>query len=176
VRLQFFFAESGARVTTVETDANWWEYMHHQAKNYSNLDVEMFPFEGIELKESVSLSHLMNLGPDLEMWPEFQGLHNSNFDNKLIAMIEAADFIFIDGGPRNTWLELVSRYSNPKCILMVDNTDRIEWKNGLLTLESAGFVEIPFHGLGPLNPYAWTTSFFVRSFEGLAAIFTSRYA
>ena len=48
-------------------------------------------------------------------------------------------------------------------ILILDNSD---WYPKLCqSLRDSGFVQIDFHGHGPINPYTWSTSFFVMGMD-----------
>jgi hypothetical protein len=76
--------------------------------------------------------------------------------------ISSADIIFIDGGPRILAAKICSEFSLDSQLIVLDNSDREYERNASLILENEGYVEIPFTGLGPLNPYSWTTSFFIR--------------
>lgn len=81
--------------------------------------------------------------------------------------VAESDVVLIDGGNRNT---LISRVATSKSVslIIVDNADRREEiLGGLKELATAGWVEIPFESLGPLNCYGWRTSIFVRSPQDL---------
>ena len=69
-----------------------------------------------------------------------------------------ADFIFIDGGFPNT--EIVTVGNMRKETIIIDNADQASLAYGLNFLKEIGYKEIPFHGLGPLNPYGFTASIF----------------
>jgi hypothetical protein len=92
------------------------------------------------------------------------GLYNSALKN-----ISKADLIFIDGGPRNSVLALTARFAKTSAIVVVDNSEQDYIRLGIDILSSAGFHEIPFAGIGPLNPYKWQTSFFVKNLEALSS-------
>jgi hypothetical protein len=77
------------------------------------------------------------------------------------------DLIFIDGGFRNLELLLASESDNEDLIVILDNSDREEYSIGISALRNAGFVEIQFEGLGPLNYYSWRTSFFLKKIESI---------
>lgn len=68
------------------------------------------------------------------------------------------DIIVVDGIKRgdciNTALEVITENG----LLIFDNSER----NPELCehIRNHNFIQVDFHGLGPINPYAWTTSFF----------------
>lgn len=91
--------------------------------------------------------------------------------NSLIDQIKAkaseSDLIFIDGGPRTLAAKICSEIVGDNTLVILDNSDRDYESKAAALLTSSRYVEIPFTGLGPLNPYSWTTSFFVRSLSTL---------
>jgi predicted O-methyltransferase YrrM len=80
---------------------------------------------------------------------------------------EWADLIFIDGGPRTLVAKICSESEQKSKLIILDNSDREYEKYATSILESRDYVEIPFSGLGPLNPYSWTTSIFIRELSTL---------
>jgi hypothetical protein len=81
--------------------------------------------------------------------------------------IASSDIIFIDGAPRILAAKICSEFSLNSQLIILDNSDRDYERNASLILQKAGYFEIPFTGLGPLNPYSWTTSFFIRELSTL---------
>jgi hypothetical protein len=45
-------------------------------------------------------------------------------------------------------------------IIILDNSERQIYKNGIKFLKNKDFKEIIFAGMGPINIYGWTTSIF----------------
>jgi hypothetical protein len=86
--------------------------------------------------------------------------------------IQRADLVLVDGGPRNYASQLIAE-SDTRPIVIVDNADSVSCAMATRLLTNAGYVEIPFRGLGPLNPYQWTTSLFVTSLAQLQSIFAA---
>jgi hypothetical protein len=64
-----------------------------------------------------------------------------------------------------TWL--ATRQLTDDGIIVFDNSDRVEYQDAYDFLKSLGFVSIDFSGLGPLNPYGWSTSIFFKSLTAL---------
>jgi hypothetical protein len=77
------------------------------------------------------------------------------------------DMIVIDGMARvlTTWAAV--RQLSENGIIVFDNSDRDEYADAYIYLEQSGFTRIDFPGLGPINPYEWCTSLFVRSLNSL---------
>ena len=64
-------------------------------------------------------------------------------------------------------MDIASISMKPEAILIVDNSDIEYVQFGFASLREAGFVEIPFYGPDPLNPYERQTSIFVISLNAL---------
>jgi hypothetical protein len=101
---------------------------------------------------------------DLEsdFWTNFNPV---KFKNLVFDGIKSADLIFIDGGPRNFLMGLACTAGKPDTVIVLDNSDRECYLPGMNTLKSSGFVELPFSGPGPLNPYNWQTSIFIKTLD-----------
>ena len=63
---------------------------------------------------------------------------------------------------------LAAEYVSEDGIIVLDNSDRWQY-NDLqdYLIHDAGFKRIDFHGLGPVNPYGWTTSLFFKNADCL---------
>ena len=90
-----------------------------------------------------------------------------NLISDIKASVELADLVLIDGGPRTLVAKIVSEALGSSKLIVLDNSDRVHERDAVSVLQQQGYVEIPFSGLGPLNPYCWTTSFFVREISTL---------
>jgi len=86
---------------------------------------------------------------------------------KIREEIAKADCVFIDGGPRNFLIALAAEQLRSEALLVIDNSDSEYVQSGVAQLKSLRFREIPFVGNGPLNPYQWQTSIFIKSLESL---------
>jgi predicted O-methyltransferase YrrM len=76
------------------------------------------------------------------------------------------DLIVNDGdGDRVEIITEIQRLLSPKGVLVWDNSDRSEYFDGKKILLDAGFHELKFTGMGPINAYSWITSIFYRSFD-----------
>lgn len=72
------------------------------------------------------------------------------------------DVIIVDGMARALTAWVAARQVAPGGLVVFDNADRDEYAKGYEVLEASGFARIDFWGLGPINPYEWCTSIFVR--------------
>lgn len=81
------------------------------------------------------------------------------------------DLIVNDGdGDRVEIIEQIQRLLTPKGILVWDNSDRTEYADGKKLLLSAGFHELKFTGMGPINAYGWITSIFYKNFGSFDSV------
>lgn len=77
------------------------------------------------------------------------------------------DVIVVDGMARALTAWVAARQVGGAGLVVFDNSDRAEYANGYEFLEKSGFARIDFWGLGPINPYEWCTSIFVRDLATL---------
>ena len=72
------------------------------------------------------------------------------------------DIIVIDGRDRINCARNCLPALEDHGVILWDNSEQEEYREGLDLLRSRGFRELPFEGLGPVNPYVWRTSVFYR--------------
>jgi len=73
------------------------------------------------------------------------------------------DVVVIDGRHRNRCARFAPGALSDGGVIVWDNSDRPEYREGFDLLTSAGFRRIDFWGMGPINAYTWCTSVFYRS-------------
>ena len=62
---------------------------------------------------------------------------------------------------------VAARYTNQNVLIFVDNSDLPDLSQSISELKNAGFKEIPFKGIGPLNTDEWVTSVFLLDTKAL---------
>jgi len=75
------------------------------------------------------------------------------------------DIAIVDGSHRNQCVEKSIEFLSQCKLIILDNSN---WhvKSCNFLREKTNFIQIDFHGMGPINDYAWTTSlFFNRDFD-----------
>lgn len=77
------------------------------------------------------------------------------------------DVIIVDGMARVLTAWVAARQIAAGGLVVFDNSDRDEYAKGYEVLEASGLARIDFWGLGPINPYEWCTSIFVRDIATL---------
>ena len=73
------------------------------------------------------------------------------------------DIVVIDGRDRNRCAENAPPALNAQGVVIWDNSERPEYGPGFECLTSRHFRRLDFVGMGPIAPFAWTTSVFYRS-------------
>jgi hypothetical protein len=173
-----YFCERAENVTSFEFDLKYFSQLSGISRKYSNL--KMYNYDNLSSSHSISETKCNPIKRDDKLYEcidydlKFcdilieKGSENEFFDIASKS-ISNADVIFIDGGPRNTAMFLAARFAAEKSIIIVDNSEREDTTLGREILAEGGFHEIPFSGLGPLNPYEWQTSFFVKNLDAITA-------
>lgn len=80
------------------------------------------------------------------------------------------DVIVIDGKARDKCCRTALKKIKRNGLIILDNTDWAskfdELARAVKILKDAGLIQVDFCGLGPINDYAWSTSFFfTRNFD-----------
>jgi hypothetical protein len=70
------------------------------------------------------------------------------------------DIIIIDGKYRSECAKVAPNFLNEGGFIILDNSDW--YKNTAKHLREQNYIQIDFHGFGPVNQYNWTTSFFMN--------------
>lgn len=175
-----YFAERGVEGKTYEFDSSWGAGVDVALQHYvpgNNFEIEFSPRKVLGgLNKSVlfnSLSEvqyesLQKFMSDSGVSPEeslTQFLEQGGMLDKLIEELSVVDILVIDGNYRNLICMLASNFCRDRTIIILDNSDRPEYSLGILELSKTGWTEIPFHGLGPMNSYSWTTSIWLKELQ-----------
>lgn len=162
-----FWAKNFRDVVSIETDSNWYWRIKTSTSNFPNTHVKLLTDICDTSSVSYDNSIFNSVSEDISNFPELNNTYLNFEYTNLKEYINKADYIFIDGGPRNTYAYLSSIYAKKDAIIIVDNTDSYYLKMGIASLNKAGYKEIVFHSLGPLNHYSWSTSIFIKDFSML---------
>lgn len=174
-----YFAKRCCKIISYEFDNEYFHSLEFVSTDFANTEIRNLDTVSIEKKFdydpklTVDMNSIMLscITEDLRMF----GIDASFFCyediyNEVANAILESNLILIDGGPRNTTLFLTSKLAKADTVVIVDNSDQQYLATGLHELKEAGFFEIPFAGLGPLNPYKSQTSFFVQNLESLSKL------
>ena len=85
--------------------------------------------------------------------------NEDNYVQSITKEKEKFDIIIIDGKFREECIKLAPNHLKNDGIIIVDNSDW--YSNSLNILRVKGYIQVDFHGFGPLNHYTWTTSIFL---------------
>lgn len=162
----FYFSSLCRTVRTVEFDADFQISLTKRAGLQSNITVidgskEFFSNINEEclLEFSDVLEEAYNYDVSNGVMNEKLSYDFKKYCSVALSEIESSDICFVDGGYRNLQLALFA-FSRNKPLLIVDNADFDNLAYGLAYLRNCKLLEIPFRGLGPLNPYSSTTTIF----------------
>lgn len=146
---------------TFEFDSDWNEFLRIAVQDRANVEI-VSPAIDSGLIKAWTQSHQED--PDCEFSTELEFISDA-FIVSIKQKLAEANLVVIDGGPRNLAMIAASKFARSSTMVIVDNSDRDGLYQGITALRKAGFTEIPMRGLGPLNHYEWTTSFFIRDLE-----------
>jgi len=89
-------------------------------------------------------------------------LEDGQYSAEILKYQSAFDIVVIDGRDRVNCARNSLEALKPDGVVLWDNSDRDEYREGYEFLERNRFRRIDFAGMGPLNVYQWTTSIFYR--------------
>ena len=80
--------------------------------------------------------------------------------DRLYENLPDCDIFIVDGVARNLSLMMAENFCKSSALVVLDNSDRSDYSMGKSSLESSGWEPTVFTGLGPINPYQWSTTIF----------------
>jgi len=88
---------------------------------------------------------------------------NADYQKEILNYSNEFEIIIIDGRERVDCAKNSLLALKENGVVIWDNSDRDEYKEGYDFLLNNGFKRLDFWSLGPINPYAWCTSFFYKT-------------
>jgi predicted O-methyltransferase YrrM len=79
-----------------------------------------------------------------------------------IANHEPFDMVLIDGRRRVDCMRAAHKHLTPRGVIVLDNSERPRYEDGIAFLRTAGFRHVPFTGIAPGALKRTTTSVFYR--------------
>lgn len=127
-------------------------------------------FFSARCKQIISIEHDKTFYDKVEMWKAQRGnieirlCPKENFVEIIEEFKSKFDVIIVDSERRKECARKAIDFLNPQGLIIFDNSN---WHGECCRiLRNAGLIEVDFHGMGPHNNYAWTTSlFFTRDFN-----------
>jgi hypothetical protein len=174
----FFWANRAKKVDSLEVKGEWFDKINKLSRNFSNINLvgisEIDPRENSDIPPSrdfqnfwLEIEQLLTPTELLDINEEAKGFSQSLFD---LRGFFQNDVVVIDGICRNLSLIMAGLYTNKSSIIILDNAERPEYSIGKKFLRNKGWFELPFHGMGALNPYGWTTSIYITDLNHLGSI------
>jgi hypothetical protein len=163
-----YWGKKFGNVYAIESDVDWLRKVSQASAPLQNIKV----FNLLnDIPQTVVDNTLKDLREtfeqDLRLFPELDFNFNMiNFD-LIYDYISKAQYFFVDGGPRNLYMQILAVSVNENAVIFVDNSDQYYTLIGRESLIKHGFKEIEFNSLGPLNHSATSTSVFVKSLDSL---------
>lgn len=159
-----YFSKKAKEVFTFESDSAYINGINDRLKFNTNVEIVSYPTITNSLIQTTDLRRAIQIeeqhGAHFEL---VKKLDVQEFSTKIQKFLQKSDIVLIDGGPRYLITQICLAFIQPETLLIVDNTDREYEKLICSLLAYEGWLRIDFKGLGPLNPYMWTTSIFMRS-------------
>jgi len=168
-----YFASRALKVISYEFDSEYLATLEKGRQANTTLRGPLdFPSEGNKLEVDNRYSDFLNqdLAASALSVDTANKIDWTQLIHDIKISVASADIVFIDGGPRTLVAKICSEVKLQTQLVILDNSDRKYEQFAASLLEEEGYVEIPFTGLGPLNTYSWTTSFFVREISTLRNI------
>lgn len=128
-----WWGERGNPVTAIENNAEWGTWVAKEAERHS-YNVELHLVDDFQKPLPLKLSQT-----------KYELISIDNDGDRGHSIAEGLQYLEQGG-----WLVL-------------DNSDRLEYHTDIAFLEHHGFSRLDFHGLGPTNAYAWTSTIFDAS-------------
>lgn len=166
-----YWARRGLTGHTLECDPNWCSLLKStQNEGGFQNSIELIQIDscdeefGPDIRTFIPEEWLTDLDATigqsyLEESEQFFRTKQNLLDN-LTTYLTNSDLVVIDGISRNLCMMLAAQLSPSHALIILDNSDRVEYALGQEILISAGWKATRFSGLGPMNPYQWETTIF----------------
>lgn len=89
-------------------------------------------------------------------------LEGEQYASEILRYGQRFDIVVIDGRDRIACVKFAIRCLKEDGILIFDNSERTRYSEAFAFLASHGYKKLDFVGIGPINPYSWTTSIFYK--------------
>ncbi len=93
----------------------------------------------------------------------FQELEAGQYANAVLQQDKKFDLVIVDGRKRNDCVKTAVRAVTANGVIILDNSERENYRPSLLLLEQEGFKRLDFWGMAPIAPNNTCTSVFYKS-------------
>ena len=126
----------------------WWADRVHSVTSCEH-DLQWFEKVKKSIPSNVALEHI-----ELE--------YSGAYCKKIAAYTKEFNIVVIDGRDRVNCAVNSLPSLKEDGVIIWDNSDREIYEEGYIFLLKHGYKRLDFHGIGPINAYAWCTSIFYR--------------
>lgn len=158
-----WFSKRSRSLTTIETDLAWKAILEGNLGQKSNILSLQDLAQQSQLEETEANTEIpSNVLARDHRWPESIKQQLIEGLQRTVSLIREASLVLVDGGPRNSYLYLVERFSGKNTILVVDNSDAEEIAETLAEFCPEKWLRIGFWGLTPINAFPAETAVFLK--------------
>lgn len=88
---------------------------------------------------------------------------NGNYAKAIAATKKLYDLVLVDGRDRNNCIKNAQQYLKPGGVLILDNSDRPDYQEGINFMLEKGYKKIDFIGMTPIVALCSSTSIFYKN-------------
>jgi hypothetical protein len=166
-----YWAQRGCRGVSLEIDPEWANSLSQTLSGIADSDlISVINVSDSLLKPRLRARDFL----DSQQVEKLTAIPENEFPEESLIMIENettiidslvnhlpnCDLFVVDGVARNLCLMMADKLCKDSVLIVLDNSDRIDYLTGRDFLVSRGWEPTIFTGLGPINPYQWSTTVF----------------
>ena len=158
-----WFSKWCKSIVSYESDKEYLDLLEQRLSGKVNVTLNYYPIKNEGNYDLLNLQKAFEIESALGDHNDFLAkIDLEKLTIEITQLLKEIDILLIDGGPRYLITQLCLQSIEPETLIIVDNTDRNYEQNIERLMIDSGYLEIPFHGLSPLNAYTSTTSVFLR--------------
>jgi hypothetical protein len=166
-----YWAARGCRGVSLELDIGW---SNSITRSLSEIDGKSdMKILNISQSENIPTKKLKDVLNQIQI-EQLRTISSIEFPEESLDFIESetllidqlfenlpyCDIFIVDGVARNLSLMMAENFCKSSALVILDNSDRSDYSMGKRSLELSGWDPTEFSGLGPINPYQWSTTVF----------------
>lgn len=128
-----WFSERVGKIVSVEHEEGWYQYIKASLSSKGNVDYR------------------------------FRSLTDGSYVKAILEEETKFDVVIVDGRQRVACAKTAVNALTKKGVIIWDNAEREDYREGYDFLTDLGFKRLDFNGLAPINRFASTTAIFYRS-------------
>lgn len=166
-----YWAQRGCRGVSLEIDPEWANFLSQTLLGIADSDlISIINISNLLLRPGLKARDFLNS----QQVEKLIAIPEDKFPEESLTMIEnetsiidslanhlpTCDLFVIDGIVRNLCLMMADKLCKDSVLIVLDNSDRVDYLTGRHFLVSRGWEPTIFTGLGPINPYQWSTTLY----------------